>query len=59
MIGGLAIILVFCFMIGLLILEPGTKEQDSKRNAIERRRKAEAKQIAAKSWLVQPERLEN
>ena len=31
LIGGAAIILVFCFLIGLLILQPGTKEMAQKK----------------------------
>lgn len=30
LLGGFAIIFVFCIMIGLLILEPGTKERNEK-----------------------------
>ncbi len=38
LIGGLSIILVFCFMIGLLMLEPGTKEKEAKKRKLEAKR---------------------
>ena len=46
-------------MIGLLILEPGTKEQQKKKQRLERRRMSKVRQMARDSWTVQPERLDN
>lgn len=31
LLGGLCIILIFCFMIGILILEPGSQEKERRR----------------------------
>jgi len=59
LIGGLSIILMFCFMIGLLILEPGTKEKKAKKRKIEEQRQKNLRKIASESWSTQPERLEN
>lgn len=59
LVGGLAIILVFCAMIGFLILEPGTKEQIEKRRRKDAERRAKLRKVAMNSWTVQPERLDN
>jgi hypothetical protein len=59
LIGGMAIILVFCVMIGLLILEPGSKEREAKLKQLEKKRVARMRRIASESWTVQPERLDN
>jgi len=46
-------------MIGLLILEPGTKEKQAKKRKIEEQRQKNLRKIASESWSTQPERLEN
>ena len=59
LIGGMFIIGVFLLMIGLLILEPGTKEREAKLKIAEKKRQARVRKIAAESWTVQAERLDN
>jgi len=59
LVGGLCVILVFCFMIGLLILEPTSAEREEKKRIQAARRAADLHRIAAESWTTQPERLEN
>ena len=56
LVGGLAIIAVFCAMIGLLILEPGSKEQAERKRRAAARRMAEIRKVAKQSWTVPAER---
>ena len=54
LIGGLAVILIFCFMIGLLIMEPGTKERLEKQRLLDARRRANSRMgVRAQSSNVQ------
>ena len=54
LIGGLAVILIFCFMIGLLIMEPGTKERLEKQRLLDARRRANSHRgVRAQSTNVQ------
>lgn len=45
-------IIVFCTMIGVLILEPGSKEQQAKKRRMEIRRRNEVRRIASESFMV-------
>ena len=52
-VGGVFVIMVFCVMIGFLILEPGTKGQEEKKKKVEAIRLAKIKRIAQKSWMLE------
>jgi len=59
MIGGLFVILVFCTMIGFLIVEPGAAERKRMRKREEAKREARLRRVAAESWTTQPDRVDN
>ena len=58
-VGGLFVIIVFCTMIGVLILQPNTEDRKRMRRRDEKRRESRLRQVASESWTTELERTEN